>query len=101
MGNGVWLSPLVRSDEDRARLVDYRLTWRENLPPRACPVRLSADCRYKLWCNGAFVSFGPAKGDGKVWYYDALDLAPWLRAGINVLAVQVLHYPAVRRSEPT
>ncbi len=94
MGNGVWLSPLVRSDEDRARLVDYRLTWRENLPPRACPVRLSADCRYKLWCNGAFVSFGPAKGDGKVWYYDALDLAPWLRAGINVLAVQVLHYPA-------
>ena len=58
------------------------------------PVRLPADCRYKLWCNGVFVSFGPAKGDGKVWYYDALDLAPWLRAGINVLAVQVLHYPA-------
>ena len=94
MGNGVWLTPPVRSDEDRARLVDYRLTWREDLPPQACPVRLSANCRYKLWCNGAFVSFGPAKGDGKVWYYDALDLAPWLHDGINVLAVQVLHYPA-------
>ena len=92
MNTGVWLTPPEQSAADRAHLTDYRLTWESRARPESYPVRLTADCRYKLWCNGAFLNFGPAKGDDKVWYYDEIDLAPWLCPGRNVLAVQVLHY---------
>ena len=33
------------------------------------------------------------KGDDQIRYLDEIDLAPWLHAGKNVLAVSVLHYP--------
>ncbi len=94
MNSGLWLTPPEPVPADRAQLTDYRLTWESGAQQESCPVRLSADCRYKLWCNGAFLNFGPAKGDDRVWYVDEIDLAPWLRPGRNVLAVQVLHYPA-------
>ncbi len=53
-------------------------------------VHVSADSRYLLWCNGALVGRGPAKGDVHHHFYDTHDLAPHLRAGDNVLAALVL-----------
>jgi hypothetical protein len=32
-----------------------------------------------------------------IWYYDTLDLAPYLRLGINVLNVDVIRYFAASR----
>lgn len=55
--------------------------------------RVTADSRYILYVNGRAVCRGPQKGDDKVWFYDQLDLAPYLTEGINVLAAMVLHYP--------
>ena len=53
---------------------------------------VSADTRYKLWCNGVLVSRGPAKGDVFHTFYDTVDVSEHLRRGANVLAAQVEYY---------
>ncbi|MCM1086735.1 MAG: hypothetical protein NC419_01175 [Muribaculaceae bacterium] len=56
-------------------------------------IRISAESRYKLYVNGQLAEIGPCKGDTMVWYYDEVDIAPFLLEGENVLAVEVLKYP--------
>jgi alpha-L-rhamnosidase len=60
--------------------------------PERFVVHVTADARYRLFVNGKSVSFGPQRSDRWVWRYDTLDLAPWLRDGENVVAVQVWSY---------
>ena len=50
---------------------------------------ITADNRYKLWVNGQFVARGPARGWPHAQVVDRLDIAPYLQAGPNLLAVQV------------
>jgi len=54
------------------------------------PVHVSADSRYVLYCNGALVGRGPARGDVVHHFYDSYDLRPFLRVGANVIAALVL-----------
>ena len=54
-------------------------------------VHVTGDNRYKLYVNGTLVSLGPAKGDATHWNYETVDLAPYLRAGKNVIAALVYH----------
>lgn len=64
-------------------------------------VHVSGDSRYLFWCNGTLLGRGPAKGDVNHHFYETFDLAPYLRAGTNVLAALVLdmsrvaHRPAM------
>ncbi|MBP3913847.1 MAG: family 78 glycoside hydrolase catalytic domain, partial [Lachnospiraceae bacterium] len=60
------------------------------------PARISADGRYKLYVNDAFVQAGPLKGDDQVHYYDETDLTGYLHAGENTVTVILLNYPADR-----
>ena len=57
--------------------------------PTRFVVHVSADNRYRLFVNGRAVAMGPARSDTQNWNYETLDLAPFLRAGRNVLAAQV------------
>lgn len=57
--------------------------------PKTYPVHVSADNRYKLFVNEMLVSLGPARGDLQHWNFETVDLAPFLRAGHNVIAAQV------------
>lgn len=61
--------------------------------PDKLEIRISADSRYKLYVNGTLAEIGPCKGDDRIWYYDTVDLAPFLLPGKNILAVAVLRYP--------
>ena len=54
-------------------------------------VHVTGDNRYKLYVNETLVSLGPAKGDATHWNYETVDLAPWLKAGKNVIAALVYH----------
>lgn len=54
-------------------------------------VRVCADTRYKLYCNGSLVSIGPCKGTAYSTYYDTVNLTPYLKAGNNILMAYVLH----------
>lgn len=87
--------PAEWTAEDRRenRLVCFRGALTVKDCPNVFPFSITADSRYKLYVNGVFVSFGPAKGDGEARYFDTLDLAPYLQQGENLLAVAVLHCP--------
>lgn len=57
--------------------------------PVSVPVEISADNRYVLYINGKRIDAGPSRGDLAHWRYRQLDLAPFLKVGRNLLAVQV------------
>ena len=57
--------------------------------PRAFPVRVSADQRFVLYVNAQRVAQGPARGDLTSWRYETLDLAPYLKRGLNIVAAEV------------
>lgn len=73
----------------------YRKTV--NLPeaPRTLTARIAADSKYWLWINGRLVVFegglkrGPSPFDT---YYDRVEIAPYLTAGENTIAVLVWHF---------
>ena len=52
-------------------------------------VHVSADNRYRLFVNGKAVCSGPARGDLYNWYFETIDIAPYLQAGRNLLAALV------------
>ncbi len=57
--------------------------------PACVPARVSADSRYALCVNGAEVSRGPVRANGRRLHYDPVDLAPFLRPGRNAIAALV------------
>lgn len=61
-------------------------------------LHFTADTRYKLLVNGARVAVGPARSSPWIWYYDTVDIAPFLRAGENVVTFVVLRYFAGGRT---
>ena len=63
--------------------------------PTTAPVRIAADSKYWLRINGEMVVFeggvkrGPNPSDT---YYDRIDIAPYLKAGENTIAVLVWYF---------
>jgi alpha-L-rhamnosidase len=55
-------------------------------------VHISADNRYKLFVNGVFVNEGPQLADVRHWKFESLNIAPYLKPGANVIAVQVTYF---------
>ncbi len=65
-------------------------------------LRLTADSRYKLWVNGAFVQRGPARSHPWAQKVDEILITDALKAGENQLAIQVYqpgysHFSGVHR----
>jgi hypothetical protein len=67
----------------------------ERVPVRA-PARISADSRYVLYVNGQEVYRGPIRSQPRRLHYDLFDLAPYLQAGENTIAVYVVYYGVPR-----
>ncbi len=70
----------------------FRKTFLLNNKPASFVVHVSADNRYKLFVNDTMVSLGPARADLFHWNYETVDIAKYLRAGVNVIASVVWNY---------
>jgi len=60
--------------------MDARLEFFVKKKPENVIVYVSADARYRLYVNGIFVNYGPARG---------FQLSPYLKKGKNVIAARV------------
>jgi len=60
--------------------------------PASYVVRVSADNRFVLFVNGSRVGDGPARGDLTHWRYERFDLAPYLKAGHNLITATVWNF---------
>ena len=78
-GNGSWGRPDF--EQDRNLYVYFRRTFDLTAAPREALAHVSADGRYRLFVNGAYVGRGPARCEPLFQYVDTHDLAPYLRAG--------------------
>lgn len=68
-------------------------------------VHVTADNRYRLFVNGKAVCSGPARGDLYNWYFETIDIAPFLQKGDNTIAALVwnmgVHAPVAQVSNQT
>ncbi|MGM9625771.1 MAG: alpha-L-rhamnosidase, partial [Eubacteriales bacterium] len=62
----------------------------DSLPGQAV-LSISADDYYKLYVNGTYVTQGPAPGYPFHYYYNDIDIQPYLRTGRNVIAVHTYY----------
>jgi hypothetical protein len=67
----------------------FRKTISLEKKPATFIVHASADNRYRLFVNGKQVSAGPARGDLYNWYFETVDIAPYLHTGNNIIAALV------------
>jgi len=70
----------------------FRKTFELQTVPEHFNVHVSADNRYRLYVNGVSVVAGPQRSDVMHWRYEEINLAPYLRAGSNVIAAVVWHW---------
>ena len=67
----------------------FRKTFSIDHLPGKFIVHVSADNRYRLFVNGKAICNGPARGDLYNWYFETVDIAPYLQQGTNVIAALV------------
>lgn len=84
-----WIGPSTRAVSD---WTVYRKHFTLSARPNRAPTRIAADTKYWLYVNDTLVVFeGGLKGGPQRTgiYFDTLDLAPYLQAGQNTIAVLV------------
>ena len=89
----IWTKDWNEEDKKTARRVYFTKEFELQEQADKYELSITTDCRYKLYVNGEFVQYGPAKGDHKVHYFDTADIGKYLHTGSNRIDVAVLHYP--------
>lgn len=91
--NWIWSPVWSAEDKDCPRVMLFRKKIALTEEPLEGQLKISADTRYKLYINGRLAEVGPSRGDQQIWFYDRIDLVPYLKKGVNVIGVSVLRYP--------
>ncbi len=73
----------------------FRKSFSLNNIPSQFVIHISADNRYRLFVNGNYITDGPQISDTHHWRFESLDVARFLKAGTNVIAVQVVNWSDV------
>lgn len=88
-GAGGWISHPDAPATANPVVLHFRRTIDLSGHPGRFPVRVTADNRFILYVNGRRVAAGPSTGDVAHWRQEAIDLAPYLTKGRNVIAAVV------------
>ena len=83
-----WIS-VPNIDGSKYGIYLFRKSFELDSKLSSFPIYISADNRYKLYVNGELVGTGPAKSDLFNWKFDSIDLATYLKSGMNTIAVKV------------
>ncbi len=57
-----------------------------------CKLRITASSVYRVFLNGEFSGYGPARGPHGFYRVDEWDLDPGMKGGANILAIEVAGY---------
>ncbi len=83
-----WTDP---SGEGRYLRAYFRRQFELSEAVSQAKLQVFVDGRYHLRVNGYLVGVGPCRFYPEHPEYDSHDLRPWLQAGLNVIALEVLH----------
>lgn len=100
-GNWIWIPGWDDSNSGSntaARIVRFRRFFELSSVPSRAVLHFTADTRYKLFVNGTRAAVGPARSGHSIWYYDSLDVAPFLKIGWNEVCFVVIRYFSASRS---
>jgi len=89
---GWWVWDVPHVELDPYLVCYFRRTFDAGEVGPAPVLHVSADCRYRAYLNGELVSRGPCRSVIDHYRYETVDLRGRLRAGANVLAVEVRWY---------
>ena len=83
----------ITADDAEKGSALYRFTkdyfWEKNTE---VTLNISADTRYKLYCNGNYLCEGPCQSDHWFWRYETLTVPPeFIEAGNNRITVDVYY----------
>ena len=86
--NAQWIThPEITGQEQGVYLFKKEIVLSESA--ESFVINISADNRYILYVNAKVVARGPARGDLNRWLFETVDIAPYLKAGKNNIAVKV------------
>jgi alpha-L-rhamnosidase len=86
-----WISHPELAMSEHA-VVHFRKSFEIEKVPDTFLIHVSADNHYRLFLNGRYLNRGPARGDINHWFYESIDIAPYLNSGKNVLAAEVINW---------
>lgn len=84
------MHPTVQPQEHA--VIIFRKIIELQTKPEKFIIHLSADNHYRLFVNGNYVLRGPARGDLSHWFYETVDIAPYMQSGRNTLAAEVVNW---------
>lgn len=85
----IWIDD---TNPEQPRMVFFRKLVTISALTSDCVLHINADSRYVLLVNGHRVAVGPCRAPRGVWYYDTVDIGPYLQVGENELFVKVIQY---------
>jgi hypothetical protein len=85
----IWLE---RPQREKNSYACFRQTIDLPATAKSGIVRITADSRYELYVNGAFVGHGPVRSWPSPWPVDEYDVRHLLNAGKNVVGILVTHF---------
>ncbi len=59
---------------------------------KAAHLAITADTRYRVFINGAWVNDGPCRSWPEHYQYDVIDVAPYLKAGENAIRIVAKYF---------
>jgi len=86
-----WIMHPTVQPQDHAVIL-FRKSFELSSKPDKFVVHLSADNHYRLFVNGEYVLRGPARGDISHWFFETVDIAPYLTVGQNIIAAEVINW---------